>query len=148
MRIDQQNRPPLAQDRRNWQNHLMVRALQKFSPSFGGPSTGTADDQRRALALIDEEIARRRTRRVRVGKKVEVEHLPGPQAQIALVALDPHTGEVLALTSRQSDGSSTSNALTATFEPASTATIFSASSLLAADLVTPPDGFFDPPGTR
>jgi penicillin-binding protein 1B len=38
-----------------------------------------------------------RTKRVKVGKKVETQVQPGPQAQVAMVALDPHTGAVLAL---------------------------------------------------
>jgi cell division protein FtsI (penicillin-binding protein 3) len=59
-----------------------------------------------------------------------------------VVVVDPHTGEVLALTSRQADGSSTSNALTATFEPGSTAKIFAAAALLEHDLVTPDDSVY------
>jgi len=34
---------------------------------------------------------------VKVGKKFETTVQPGPQAQVALVAIDPHTGAVLAL---------------------------------------------------
>jgi penicillin-binding protein 1B len=34
---------------------------------------------------------------VKVGKKIETRVEPGPQAQVALVVLDPHTGAVLAL---------------------------------------------------
>jgi penicillin-binding protein 1B len=53
------------------------------------------------LKGVDAQIERRRTRRVRVGKgrnaKIETKILDGPQAQVALVAMDPRTGEVLAL---------------------------------------------------
>jgi len=49
------------------------------------------------IKIVDEEVKKLRTRRVRVGKKYEMEVQPGPQAQVALVALDPHTGAVLAL---------------------------------------------------
>jgi penicillin-binding protein 1B len=49
------------------------------------------------IKLVDEQVKKMRTKRVKVGKKVETEVLPGPQAQVALVALDPHTGAVLAL---------------------------------------------------
>ena len=50
------------------------------------------------MKLVDEEITKLRTKRVKVGKKkYETKVLPGPQAQVALVAMDPHTGEVLAL---------------------------------------------------
>ena len=49
------------------------------------------------IKLIDQQVTRLRTKRVKVGKKYETQVLPGPQAQVALVALDPHTGSVLAL---------------------------------------------------
>jgi penicillin-binding protein 1B len=49
------------------------------------------------MKLVDELVTKKRTRRVRVGKKIETKVEPGPQAQVALVAIDPHTGEVLAL---------------------------------------------------
>lgn len=50
------------------------------------------------MKLVDEQVNKRRTRRVRIAKrKYETKVEPGPQAQVALVALDPHTGEVVAL---------------------------------------------------
>ena len=53
------------------------------------------------IKLVDDQVAKQRTRRVKVGTgrdaKVEQTTLPGPIPQVALVALDPHTGEVLAL---------------------------------------------------
>jgi len=50
------------------------------------------------IKLVDEQVNKRRTTRVKVGKnKYETKIEPGPQAQVALVAMDPHTGEVLAL---------------------------------------------------
>jgi penicillin-binding protein 1B len=49
------------------------------------------------IKLVDEEVKKLRTKRVKVGKKYETTVEPGPQAQVALVALDPHTGAVLAL---------------------------------------------------
>src|SRR6266852_2634037 len=49
------------------------------------------------IKLVDEQVKKLRTKRVKVGKKVETKVLPGPQAQVALVAIDPHTGAVLAL---------------------------------------------------
>jgi penicillin-binding protein 1B len=49
------------------------------------------------IKLVDEQVKRLRTKRIRVGKKYETKVMPGPQAQVALVALDPHTGAVLAL---------------------------------------------------
>jgi cell division protein FtsI (penicillin-binding protein 3) len=64
-----------------------------------------------------------------------------------VVVLDPHTGEVLALTSRLADGSSSSGTMTATFEPGSTAKIFAAAALLAHGLVAPDDSVYGEGGT-
>ena len=53
------------------------------------------------MKVVDAKILKLRTRRIRIGKgrkaKYETRVLPGPDAQVALVALDPHTGHVLAL---------------------------------------------------
>ncbi len=50
------------------------------------------------IKLVDDQVTKRRTKRVKVGKnKFENVVEPGPQAQVALVVLDPHTGQVLAL---------------------------------------------------
>ena len=50
------------------------------------------------IKLVDDQVTKRRTKRIKVGKnKFETQIEPGPQAQVALVAIDPHTGEVLAL---------------------------------------------------
>jgi penicillin-binding protein 1B len=49
------------------------------------------------IKLVDEQVTKLRTKRVKVGKKVETHVVPGPQAQVAMLALDPHTGAVLAL---------------------------------------------------
>jgi penicillin-binding protein 1B len=52
------------------------------------------------IKLVDEQVTKRRTKRIRTGgkgSKFETKIEPGPQAQVALIALNPHTGEVLAL---------------------------------------------------
>ena len=49
------------------------------------------------IKLVDEQVTKRRTKRVKVGGKYETSVEPGPQAQVALVAMNPHTGEILAL---------------------------------------------------
>jgi penicillin-binding protein 1B len=57
------------------------------------------------IKLVDEQLLKRRTKRVKIGKgKYETQVEPGPQAQVALVAMDPHTGEVLALTGGRNYG--------------------------------------------
>src|SRR5205085_4158372 len=50
------------------------------------------------VKLVDDQVTRMRTKKIKVGKgKYETHVASGPQAQVALVALDPHTGAVLAL---------------------------------------------------
>jgi penicillin-binding protein 1B len=49
------------------------------------------------IKLVDDQVTKLRTKRTRVGKKVDITVTPGPQAQVAMVAIDPHTGAVLAL---------------------------------------------------
>jgi len=49
------------------------------------------------MKLVDDQVTKQRSKRVKVGNKYETKVAPGPQAQVALVVLDPHTGEVLAL---------------------------------------------------
>ena len=62
------------------------------------------------IKLVDEQVTKLRTRRTKVGKnKFETKVLPGPQAQVALVAIDPHTGEVLALVGGRNYGLSQLN---------------------------------------
>jgi penicillin-binding protein 1B len=59
---------------------------------------------------IDQSVKKLRTRRVKVGKnKYENQVLPGPIPQVALVAMDPHTGEVVALVGGRNYGFSQLN---------------------------------------
>jgi penicillin-binding protein 1B len=47
---------------------------------------------------VDAQVKKLRTRRVKISKgKYETKVLPGPTPQVALVAMDPHTGDVVAL---------------------------------------------------
>ena len=62
---------------------------------------------------VDTQIEKLRTRKVKVGKgkdaKTETTVRPGPEAQVALVAIDPQTGEVLALVGGRNYGMSQLN---------------------------------------
>ncbi|HYL95956.1 MAG TPA: PBP1A family penicillin-binding protein [Terriglobales bacterium] len=59
------------------------------------------------MKLVDEQVTKLRTKRIKVGKgKYETKVSPGPQAQVALVAMDPHTGQVLALVGGRNYGMS------------------------------------------
>src|SRR5436305_3307811 len=62
------------------------------------------------LKEVDAQIKKQRTKKVKVGKnKFETKVVPGPIPQVALVALDPHTGEVLALVGGRNYGFSQLN---------------------------------------
>ncbi|MGH9538292.1 MAG: penicillin-binding protein 1A [Terriglobales bacterium] len=62
------------------------------------------------MKLVDEQVTKLRTKRTKIGKnKYETKVLPGPQAQVALVAIDPHTGEILALVGGRNYGMSQLN---------------------------------------
>ena len=66
------------------------------------------------IKLVDDQVTKRRTHRVKVGKgKYETQVDQGPDAQVALVVLDPHTGEVLALGGGRNYGFSQLNHATA-----------------------------------
>jgi penicillin-binding protein 1B len=50
------------------------------------------------IKIVDAQVTKLRTKKVKVGKnKYETKVKPGPDAQVALIAMDPNTGEVLAL---------------------------------------------------
>ena len=65
------------------------------------------------IKLVDEQVAKQRTRRVKIGTgknaTVQETKVAGPVPQVALVALDPHTGEVLALVGGRNYGFSQLN---------------------------------------
>lgn len=65
------------------------------------------------IKKIDEQVQKLRTRKVKVGKgknaRMETKVLPGPEAQVALIAMDPKSGEVLALVGGRNYGMSQLN---------------------------------------
>ena len=62
------------------------------------------------IKLVDDQVTKMRTKRTKVGKnKYETTVAPGPQAQVALVAMDPHTGEIKALVGGRNYGMSQLN---------------------------------------
>ena len=62
------------------------------------------------IKLVDEQVTKMRTRKTKVGKnKFETTVAPGPQAQVALVAMDPHSGEIRALVGGRNYGMSQLN---------------------------------------
>src|SRR5208283_1433778 len=62
------------------------------------------------IKLVDDQVTKMRTHKTKVGKnKFETTVTPGPQAQVALVAMDPHTGEIKALVGGRNYGASQLN---------------------------------------
>jgi penicillin-binding protein 1B len=62
------------------------------------------------IKLVDDQVTKMRTRKTKVGNnKFETTVAPGPQAQVALVAMDPHTGEIKALVGGRNYGASQLN---------------------------------------
>jgi penicillin-binding protein 1B len=65
------------------------------------------------MKLVDEQVEKRRTHKIKVGSgkdaKTETKVETGPMPQVALVAIDPHTGEVLALVGGRNYGMSQLN---------------------------------------
>ncbi len=86
------------------------RIYTTLDPDLQGAA---AEAVQNGLKNVDELVQHMRTRRVRVGKgrnaKVETKVLDGPKAQVALVAMDPQTGEVLALVGGRNYGFSQLN---------------------------------------
>jgi penicillin-binding protein 1B len=62
------------------------------------------------MKLVDEQVEKRRTHKTKVGTgkdaKTEIKVESGPMPQVALVAIDPHSGEVLALVGGRNYGMS------------------------------------------
>jgi penicillin-binding protein 1B len=61
------------------------------------------------IKLVDDQVTKMRTHKTKVGNKFETTVTPGPQAQVALVAMDPHTGEIKALVGGRNYGASQLN---------------------------------------
>src|SRR5437588_1168492 len=60
--------------------------------------------------LVDDQVTKMRTHKKKIGKsKFEITVTPGPQAQVALIAMDPHTGEIKALVGGRNYGASQLN---------------------------------------
>jgi penicillin-binding protein 1B len=62
------------------------------------------------IKLVDDQVMKMRTHKTKVGKnKFETTVTPGPDPQVALVAMDPHTGEIKALVGGRNYGTSQLN---------------------------------------
>lgn len=91
-------------------NEQAYRIYTSIDPEL---QRAAADAVQEGMKLVDEQVNRLRTRTKKIGTgknaKVETAIAPGPQAQVALVAMDPHTGDVLALVGGRNYGMSQLN---------------------------------------
>ena len=88
-------------------NDQSYRIYTTLNPDLQGAAASAVAT---GMKLVDEQVTKLRTKRVKIGKnKFETKVLPGPQAQVALVAMDPHTGQVLALVGGRNYGFSQLN---------------------------------------
>jgi len=78
-----------------------------------GLQKAAAEAVDQGIHVVDEQLKKLRTRKVKVGTgkeaKTETKVLQGPMPQVALVAIDPHTGNVLALVGGRNYGVSQLN---------------------------------------
>ncbi len=79
-------------------NQQAMRIYTTLDPDLQRAASEAVDE---GMKQVDEQVIKRRTRKTRVGTgkdaKTETIVENGPMPQVALIALDPHTGEVLAL---------------------------------------------------
>lgn len=121
-------------------NEQSYRIYTTLDPDL---QTAAAQAVEAGIKNVDEQIKKMRTKKVKVGKgKYETQVRPGPEAQVALVALDPHTGAVLALVGGRNYGFSQLDHAVAKrptgsiFKPF----VYAAAMNTALDPVTSPDG--------
>ncbi len=79
------------------ENELNEQSYRIYTTLDPDLQKAAAQSVEMGIKLVDEQVKKLRTKKVKVGKKFETTVEPGPQAQVALVAIDPHTGAVLAL---------------------------------------------------
>ncbi|HET7185590.1 MAG TPA: PBP1A family penicillin-binding protein [Terriglobales bacterium] len=117
-----------------------------------------AEAVQEGIKKVDAQVEKLRTRRIKVGKgknaKTEVKTAPGPMPQVALVAVDPHSGEVLALVGGRNYGLSQLNHAVArrptgsVFKPfVYAAAVNTALNGDASNAITPASLIDDSPGT-
>jgi penicillin-binding protein 1B len=88
-------------------NEQEYRIYTTLDPELQRAAAGAVET---GIKLVDDQITKMRTKKIKVGKnKFETTVTPGPQAQVALVAMDPHTGEIKALVGGRNYGTSQLN---------------------------------------
>ena len=88
-------------------NDQSYRIYTTLDPDLQKAAAAAVDT---GMKLVDDQVTKMRTKRIKIAKnKFETKVTPGPQAQVALVAIDPHTGRVVALVGGRNYGTSQLN---------------------------------------
>ena len=91
-------------------NQQALRIYTTIDPDLQRAASEAVDE---GMKLVDAQVLKMRTRKTKVGTgkdaKIETTVANGPMPQVALIALDPHTGEVLALVGGRNYGMSQLN---------------------------------------
>jgi len=91
-------------------NENGYRIYTTLDPDLQKDAAGAIDI---GMKLVDDQVRKQRTKKTKTGKgasaKATTTILPGPEAQVALVCIDPHTGAVLALSGGRNYGMSQLN---------------------------------------
>ena len=91
-------------------NQQALRVYTTIDPDLQRAASEAVDE---GMKLVDEQVIKMRTKKIKVGTgknaKTETTVANGPMPQVALIALDPHTGEVLALVGGRNYGLSQLN---------------------------------------
>jgi len=100
----------LSQYKETELNENGFRIYTTLDPALQRAAADAIDD---GMKLVDDLVRKQRTKRTKEGKGKNAKTIttirPGPEAQVALVCIDPHTGAVLALSGGRNYGMSQLN---------------------------------------
>jgi len=92
------------------ESELNEQAMRIYTTLDPDLQRAAADAVEVGMKLVDEQVIKQRTHKTKVGTgaaaKTDASVDSGPMPQVAVVVLDPHTGEVLALVGGRNYGSS------------------------------------------
>ncbi len=88
------------------ESELNEQAMRIYTTLDPDLQRAAADAVEVGMKLVDEQVLKLRTHKTKVGSATETTVSSGPLPQVAVVVLDPHTGEVLALVGGRNYGQS------------------------------------------
>ncbi|MBV9436175.1 MAG: transglycosylase domain-containing protein, partial [Acidobacteria bacterium] len=108
--VDMVRESLLSQYKETDLNENGYRIYTTLDPALQRAAADSIDE---GMKLVDDLVRKQRTKKVKEGKgknaKTVTTIRPGPEAQVALVCIDPHTGAVLALVGGRNYGMSQLN---------------------------------------